>query len=236
MIDYLNAFIAFNAGLLSFFSPCVVVLVPIFLANIAGVRIDQADQTDQAKKVIHATWLFVLGFSITFTVFGLLSAIAAIKFISFERNFSIIAGIFLIIFGLIIAEIINAPLLQRTLKIQIPLNQSKNKLYPLLMGVSFAAGWTPCVGPVLAAILLLAGQSGSVTTGALYLLFYSIGLTLPFLFFGYSIGRSRKILERLIPQLVKIKYLTATVVIALGVLLITGKLGMILSYFYFINN
>lgn len=237
MIDTPNTGIAFIAGLVSFFSPCVVVLVPIFLANLAGVNLKEADLPDRQRLIRQATWLFVIGFTITFTIFGSVSGLLAQQFVQFERYFTLIAGILIIFFGLMIADVVKLGFLMRTFRVKIsPEPGRRSTLYPLLMGIAFAAGWTPCVGPVLAAILLLAGESGSVMIGAFYLLIYSIGLTLPFLFVGYFIGRSQKIIHALTPHLGWLKYVTAAIVVLLGILLISGNLGRLLSYFYFLRS
>jgi len=235
MIEGLNIGVAFIAGLVSFFSPCVVVLVPIFLANLAGVSLKEADLAVSQRLIRRATWLFVIGFTITFAIFGSVSGLLAQQFVQFERYFTLVAGILIIFFGLVIADVIKIGVLMRTFRLPVQTNQHRGTLYPLLMGIAFAAGWTPCVGPVLAAILLLAGESGSAAIGAFYLLIYSIGLTLPFLLTGYFIGRSQKIIHALSPHLGWIKYVTAAIVIMLGLLLISGNLGRLLSYFYFLR-
>lgn len=235
MIESPNLAIAFLAGLISFFSPCVVVIVPIFLANLAGVKLNQADASVQARQIQLSTWLFVIGFALTFTVFGALAGLLAKQFFVFNRYFSILAGGLMIFFGLVIAEIVKIDWLQRTFRWPVSRTPVHNRLYPLLMGTTFAAGWTPCVGPVLAAILLLAGESASAAVGSIYLLSYSIGLMLPFLLAGYAIQRAQKLVYLISPYLGKIKWLTASIVIILGLLLITQNLGRFLSYFYFLK-
>ncbi len=234
MVESINLWIAFFGGLLSFFSPCVVVLVPVFLANVAGVNL-ATDNLDTARQQIRrSTWQFVLGFTITFAIFGSVSGLLAAQFVSFERYFSIAAGILIVFFGLVIADVIKINSLYRTARLQPAKSQDRSRLYPLLMGIGFAAGWTPCVGPVLAAILLLAGESGSAFVGTVYLLAYSLGLMIPFILVGTFIERSRKVIQKLTPHLGWIKYLSAAIIIALGLLLATGNLGRILSYFYFL--
>ncbi len=234
MVDQLNLLIAFTGGLVSFFSPCVVVLVPIFLANIAGVNLRTDDLAQAQKQIRRSTWLFVIGFTITFAIFGSISGLLAAQFVQFEKYFSVIAGALIIFFGLVIADLIKISWLYKTFRVEPKPSGDRSRLYPLLIGVGFAAGWTPCVGPVLAAILLLAGESGSASVGAIYLLAYSLGLMLPFVLVGTFIERSRKVISGLTPHLGWIKYFSAAVVIGLGILLMSGNLGRILSYFYFL--
>jgi len=232
MIESVNVGIALLAGLLSFASPCVVVLVPIFLSNLAGVKIDEADLASTQRRLHLATWLFVIGFTVTFTVFGALAGLFAKQFVNFSYSFNIVAGILIIFFGLTMVEIIKLSWLQKTLRLNV--SNERGRLYPLLMGIAFAAGWTPCVGPVLAAILLLAGASSSVAIGSFYLLVYSLGLMIPFLLVGYFIKSSQAVIHRISRYLNVIKWVAGIIVIGLGVLLITGDLGRFISYFYFL--
>lgn len=233
MVESVNIGIALLAGLLSFASPCVIVLVPIFLSNLAGVNIDETDLPQTQKRIQLATWLFVIGFTITFTVFGAVSGLLAQQFVQFERYFTAIAGVAIILFGLIMLDVIKLSLLQRSLKINI--RASQNKLYPLLMGIAFAAGWTPCVGPILAAILLLAGSSGSALIGSFYLLMYSIGLMIPFLLVGYFMKSSQSLIRKVSKHMNVIKWVSGLIVISLGILLLTGNIGRIFSYLYFLG-
>lgn len=233
MVDSLNLGIAFLAGLLSFASPCVIVLVPIFLSNLAGVKIDQADLPATQRRLHLATWLFVIGFTVTFTIFGALAGLFARQFVDFSYYFNIVAGILIIIFGLTMIDVIKLSWLQKTLRL--PVSNARSSLYPLLMGVAFAAGWTPCVGPVLAAILLLAGTSGSVVAGSFYLIVYSLGLMIPFLLVGYFLKSSQTLIHKVSKYLNIIKWVAGLIVICLGILLITGDLGRFISYFYFLK-
>lgn len=233
MIESLNVGLAFAAGLLSFASPCVIVLVPIFLSNLAGVKIDEADVPGTQRRLHLATWLFVIGFTVTFTIFGAVAGLFARQFVDFSYYFNIIAGILIIFFGLTMVEVIKLSWLQRTLRINV--SKERGTLYPLLMGIAFAAGWTPCVGPVLAAILLLAGASNSVAVGSFYLLIYSLGLMIPFLLVGYFLKSSQTVIHKISRYLNVIKWVAGLIVIGLGILLITGDLGRFISYFYFLR-
>src|SRR5688500_13391616 len=106
MVSQLNLGIAFLAGLVSFLSPCVVVIIPVFLANLAGVNLKDTEAADQQRKLHRATWLFVLGFTIVFTIFGTVSGLLAQQFVQFNKYFSIVAGLLMIFFGLVIADVI----------------------------------------------------------------------------------------------------------------------------------
>lgn len=236
MVDGLNVGIAFLAGLLSFASPCVIVIVPIFLSNVAGVRIDQANLPGIKRDIRRATWLFVIGFTIVFTTFGALSGLAAQQFVTFREYFNIVAGILIIFFGLTMLDVLQLSFLQRTLRLPVEKTEkARSRWHPLLMGIAFAAGWTPCVGPILAAILLQAGSTASAGLGMLYLLAYSLGLMLPFILVGYFLQSSQKFIYKISPYLGVIKWIAGLIVILLGILLISGDLGRVVSYFYFLK-
>src|SRR3989344_1232363 len=235
MVDNLNLLIAFVAGLISFFSPCVVVIVPIFLSNLAGVRSENINDTKLKQHIVYSTLVFVLGFVLVFTIFGIVSGLFAKAFVSYIGYFNIIAGILIIFFGLVTLELIPLQVFQRTLKVNIRNEARYNLSKSFLVGAAFAAGWTPCVGPILAAILLLAGSSATAFSGGVYLIAYGFGLALPFIFFALFISQISGWLKKITPYLKYFNYVAGGFLILLGVLLITGNLGKVASYFYFLR-
>lgn len=235
MIDNLNIFISFFAGFLSFFSPCVVVIIPIFLSNLAGVPFGkELGSTVLRRHVLYSTFSFILGFILVFTVFGILSGLFAQTFAAYIGGFNLVAGILIISFGLVTLEIIPLNLLQRTFKVQVSAAGSYNLVKSFLVGTAFAAGWTPCVGPILAAILLLAGADSTSATGGVYLVFYGLGLAIPFVFFAFFITSVSGWLKKYSYLLRYFNWIAGGFLIALGLLLISGRLGQIAAYFYFL--
>lgn len=235
MVENVNLLIAAFAGFISFFSPCVVVIIPIFLSNLAGVPFDQKDNVVLRRHVLYSTLLFVLGFILVFTLFGILSGFFAQFLAQNIRYFNIIAGALIILFGLVTLEIIPLPIFQRTFKVNVKGPSGYNFLKSFLVGAAFAAGWTPCVGPILAAILVLAGSSATATTGGIYLIAYGLGLALPFIFFALFINRISDWLRKVTPLLKYFNIVAGSFLLALGILLITGKLSQIVSFFYLLT-
>lgn len=132
-------------------------------------------------------------------------------------------------------EILPVPYLQRTFKINVVGPSGYNLFKSFAVGAAFAAGWTPCVGPILAAILLLAGSSATATTGGIYLVAYGLGLALPFIFFAVFISRISNWLKKITSYLKYFNYIAGLFLILLGILLISGQLGRVASYFYFLK-
>ncbi len=235
MVENPTLLLAFIGGLLSFFSPCVVVIIPIFLSNLAGVPFDRKEDAELKKHVLYSTLVFVLGFVSVFTAFGIISGIFAQFFAQYIEIFNLIAGILIIFFGLVTLELVPVPFLQRTFKVNINGVSGYNLFKSFAVGAAFAAGWTPCVGPILAAILLLAGASATAFTGGVYLIAYGLGLAVLFIFFALFISQISGWLKKVTLYLRYFNYVAGTFLILLGVLLISGNLGRLASYFYFLK-
>jgi cytochrome c-type biogenesis protein len=182
------------AGLLSFLSPCVLPLIPGYLSFISGVSVEDLTIREKAKshtfKVFLNTLLFVIGFSLVFVVFGALAPqIGAI--LKYKGIFSKVAGVLVFVFGLHVAGVFRI----RALNYEKRFHTGRKKMGvigSMFIGMAFAFGWTPCIGPILAAILTLASQQSTISQGVVLLLFYSAGLGIPFivtaLLFNYLIG------------------------------------------------
>lgn len=235
MIGNLTLQIAFLAGLSSFFAPCVTVLVPAFLSHMAGVSLSdlQSGDTSRQKAIFLNTLLFILGFTIVFVLLG-----ASIGFFStLIRDFQVwigrIGGIVIIYLGLASLKLVPSPFSR--LQAGLPVRSSVGYLSSVLVGSAFAIGWTPCVGPVLAAILVLAGTSASLTSGVSLLLAYSIGLMLPFLVVGLFTARSSQFLSTH-PRLINtLSILGGISLIILGILVFTNSFAILVSKLYFLS-
>lgn len=227
--------LAFLAGLSSFFAPCVTVLVPAFLSHMAGVSLTdlQTGSTSRQKTIFLNTLLFIIGFTAIFVLLG-----ASLGFLStLVRDFQVwlgrVGGVVIIYLGLASLKLVPSPF--AGLHGGLPVKRSVGYLSSLLVGASFAIGWTPCVGPVLAAILVLAGTSVSVTTGVILLLVYSLGLMLPFLIVGLFTARSARFLSAH-PKLINtLSYLGGIILIILGILVFTGNFALLVAKLYFLS-
>ncbi|GHV64291.1 hypothetical protein AGMMS49587_16380 [Spirochaetia bacterium] len=165
----LSIFLAFAAGLLSFLSPCVLPIIPSYLCIIGGVR----------SHLVAGTVSFILGFSAVFIVLSILLSTTLFLLGGISRYITIAAGIIVIILGLnVIFDFLSFLNYEKRFHLN---KRPRGIAGTFLAGAAFGAGWTPCVGPILGSILLLAGQSGKTATAALYLAVYSAGLGLPFL-------------------------------------------------------
>lgn len=177
-----NGFIAFIEGLLSFFAPCILPLVPSFLIYISGASINQAgdlaDKTHRNKIIIHSLF-FIAGFSFMFISLGFSSSILGDIFSRYEKWIMRIGGVVLILMGLSMLNVIKISFLSREKMVHLN-HKPAGYFGSFVVGLTFSLGWTPCIGPVLASILLIACTSGSKFSGAMLLGLYSLGLAIPF--------------------------------------------------------
>ena len=173
--------IALGAGLISFLSPCVLPLIPGYISYITGSSLNELIE----KKNINLfpIILFTLGFSIIFIIFGAASTFLGQVLLQNSYELRVAAGLVIIILSLHIIGVINIKFLNYEKRVQT--NISKNIFSPILIGMAFAFGWTPCIGPILGSILVLASTEESLGRGILLLFFYSIGLAIPFILSGY---------------------------------------------------
>ena len=182
--------VAFGAGLVSFFSPCVAPLVPGYVSFISGVSMqDLADfRPTQTRRVLGSTLLFVAGFTFVFVLLGASASLFGGLLEEYRRPLGRIAGGVMIVMGLVVIGVLQAPVLLRERRCH-PSGRPLGVAAPLLLGMAFAFGWTPCIGPVLASILFYAGTAETVGNGALLLLLYSLGLGVPFVLTGLAFSR-----------------------------------------------
>lgn len=225
--------LAFLAGLTSFFAPCVTVLVPAFLSHMAGVSLSDVNDQSTQRKIFLNTLLFIVGFTVVFVLLG-----ASLGFLSqFVRDFQIwisrIGGLVIIYLGLASLKLVPSPF--SAVHTGLPVARASGYLSSTLVGSAFAIGWTPCVGPVLAAILVLAGTTASLASGITLLLVYSLGLMLPFLIVGLFTARSAQFLSTH-PKLINtLSYVGGTILIILGILVFTGSFAQLVAKLYFLS-
>ena len=230
----LSVGIAFLAGLVSFLSPCMLPLVPIFLAQLVGQSTyqsahDQGDQPARLLTFLHAV-MFVLGFTLAFVALGATASTLGGFLRVHQLQLRQIGGILLIIIGLHLIGIVKIPFLYWQKRFAFhPTRPS----YPasLLIGVIFAIGWTPCISLFLGSILGLAATAATLRQGVMLLLFYSLGMGLPFLLLGLGVDQASRILKWLKPHLGKIEVATGVVMILVGVMIYFNWLVYLNRYF-----
>lgn len=219
--------IAFAAGLVSFLSPCVLPLIPGFLSYLAGSTL--SDAKVKRWSIFLSSVFFVLGFSTIFAIIGvLLNTVLSSWAIHFQVWVSRIGGAFIILFGLFLTGLIAPAFLEREYKLKPSLHIASRHLSSFLFGAAFAAGWTPCVGPVLGSILVLA----TVSPGSSFalLLSYSFGLGLPFLLVGLFASQAADFIKRYRSVLRWVNVLFGFLLIFIGILVFTERLDVIANF------
>src|SRR5512143_100494 len=233
--------LAFLAGLASFLSPCVFSLVPAYVSYLGGRAVRQAGTVDQAA-VRANRWVtfthglaFVLGFSVVFVVLGV--AVSAAGGILYDIRYYLakIGGVVVIVLGLHMMGVLRIPFLEYDLRVHDAPSNRWGYLSSALLGVFFSAGWSPCVGPVLGAILTLAINGGSVALGAKLLSAYSAGLAVPFLAAALGIGWVTTILRRYNKVMHYVEIAMGVVLVIVGVMLFAGIFELIARYGYYVN-
>ncbi|MDX8382726.1 MAG: cytochrome c biogenesis protein CcdA [Ghiorsea sp.] len=231
---------ALVAGLLSFLSPCVLPLVPAYLSFISGVSVDalRGDESidhDAVRKraMIQSLW-FVLGFSLVFIALGASATFLGQWLLSNMAALAKVAGIIIIIFGLHYTGLIRIPFLMMDARLNTEGVQSTSGVGALLLGSAFAFGWTPCIGPILGAILAMAGMQGQIGEGMMLLVMYSIGLGIPFLLAAYATNAFLNWSQRFKKHLHAVEVLSGSLLIAVGVMIFLGSFsevsGILLEY------
>jgi cytochrome c-type biogenesis protein len=217
---------AFSAGLLSFLSPCVLPLIPSFLVYITGLSFEQLMQETQTKPmrrtaIIHAT-AFILGFSAVFILFGASATAAGQLLLTYQAEIRQIGGALIVLFGLYLMGVLNLRFLmvEKRLNLQ---RRPAGTIGTFLVGCAFAAGWTPCVGPILGSILLVASTSSSVVGGMELLAFYSLGLAIPLFLAALSLGAFLGYAKRLNRYLKPVSVASGVFLVLLGVMFFTNE-------------
>lgn len=231
----INLVVAFSAGFASFLAPCVVPLVPTYVSFISGVSFSELSKESSPRYtslVLLNSLLYILGFSLVFVLLGLSASALGNVLLVNRVELLRIGGIFIILFGLFTLGIFNKfTFFQREAQFQLPASLRRVKyLGPFLIGTTFALAWTPCVVPILGAILALAATSQSLASGGLLLFVYGLGISLPFLIIALTIGSSYKLLKRLGPYLKYINWTAGILLIAIGILLVSEKYNVFTGY------
>lgn len=223
---------AFLAGLASFLSPCVLPLVPIYLAQLVGHSVNQADQRTIGNRMntfLHAL-MFVVGFTLAFVSLGATASTVGSFLRTYQFLLRQVGGIILILFGLQMIGILKIPWLYLQKRFEFHPSRPSYSA-SLLFGIIFAIGWTPCVGLILGPILSLAASAATLRQGVTLLLVYSLGLGIPFLLLGLGVDQLSRGLKKLKPHLGKIEVGTGIVMILAGIFIFFNLLPSLNHFF-----
>ena len=232
-MNELSVLVVFTAGLFSFLSPCVLPLIPSYLSFLSGVSLEEMRsvtmQGDIRRRVVLNSLFFILGFSIVFISLGASASYLGSLFVSYRTFIRTLGGILIVLVGLYLIGVFKVPFLERYLQFNLK-GKPTGYFGSVLVGITFALAWTPCVGPILGAVLTLAGTSAEVDRGMLLLATYAAGLGLPFFlsalamnsFFQFSQGFRRYI---------RAVHVTAGILLlVVGVLILTDYLTILNAY------
>ncbi len=224
---------ALLAGLLSFVSPCVLPIVPPYLAYLAGVSFSQLGSDDvppgTSRRIFLTAILFVLGFSTVFVALGATASLIGQSIARYFDTLSVIAGVLIIAMGLHFLGVFRIAMLYREVRLDVA-KKPAGLIGAYVMGLAFAFGWTPCVGPVLAAILFVAGAEETAMRGAVLLAVYSLGIGIPFLIAALFASRFIGWANRFKKHMVMVEKAMGGLLVVTGVLFITGSMSLIAQW------
>ena len=230
--------VAFLAGLISFLSPCVLPIIPGYISYISGTSLDKLIKKERNLIVIK-TIFFTLGFSFVFIALGSTASLLGNILLVNSNLFRILAGTIIVIFSLQLLEIINFKFMNRDIKL--PTDKYKhNLIFPLVVGIAFGFGWTPCIGPILGSILALAATEETMFKAIILLSFYSLGLAIPFVLSGYLMQKFLMFSKNFKKNINLVSKIGGFTLLITGILILTNQLQVlgyyILNTFPFLQN
>jgi len=224
---------AFLAGLISFVSPCVLPIVPPYMAYLAGLTFDELQSEERGaeatRRLVLAALGFVLGFTTVFVALGATASVVGQTIAQYFDVLAIVAGAIIIVMGLHFLGVFRIALFYREARVQVN-RKPTGVLSAYVMGLAFAFGWTPCVGPVLAAILFVAGAEGTAARGAMLLAIYSLGIGLPFLLAAVFATRFLGWAARFKRHMHKVEMAMGGILVLTGILFMTGQMTAIANW------
>ncbi len=227
-VGYITAFLG---GVLSFLSPCVLPLIPSYVSFITGISFDDFKSGDRArirKLTIINSSAFVIGFSTVFVLLGVSSSFVGKLLAVYYDHIRIVGGIIIIIFGLYVMGVLKLNFLASEKRIHLQ-SKPRGHFGSFIVGLTFGAGWTPCIGPILGSILLIASTTGSALQGFYLLLIYSLGLAIPFIVTSLAINSFLSHFSAIQKYMKFIMIISGLLLISFGVILLTDKVYLLLS-------
>lgn len=220
--------VAFSAGLLSFLSPCVLPLVPSYLGFITGMSLEDVERS-RRTALVH-TLLFVLGFTLIFLTLGATATLLGRFLLSQQQWISRAGGVLVILFGLVLMGVIRVGALSGERRVHLA-NKPLGYLGTVAVGAAFAAGWTPCLGPILGGILTYTANDANLGRGLALLGAYSLGLALPFIVASVALGKFFTVFAWLRKHLGLVNKIAGVLLVAVGVLMVTDRFAVLSGWF-----
>ena len=232
-LPQISVLAAFSAGLLSFVSPCVLPLVPSYISYITGLSVEQLTDVSEREKfkkaIVLNSLLFIAGFSAVFIAFGASASLLGQVLVTYQESIRRIGGVLIVVFGLYLLGVLNLNFLKMEHRYQFR-NRPAGYLGSFFIGVAFAAGWTPCVGPVLGSILLYAGTTDSLVDGVVLLTSYSLGLGLPLFLTALGVDRFLAYFKEVRAYLWGVSTVSGVLLVVVGVMIYANSLTMVTSF------
>jgi cytochrome c-type biogenesis protein len=229
-----TVYLAFTAGLLSFISPCVLPLIPSYVSYITGISFEEltAGEPDVKirKIILFNSVAFVLGFSLVFIALGATISLLGQYFAVYKDVLRKVGAVFIVFMGLHIIGVVNIKALQRDKRLHLFKDKPLGYIGSFVVGIGFAAGWTPCIGPILASILIVAGASESLGKGIWLLVVYSLGLAVPFLLTSLGINRFLRFFNKFQRQMRVVSVVSGLFLITIGVMIYTNYFLIFTGY------
>jgi cytochrome c-type biogenesis protein len=219
--------LAFSAGLLSFVSPCVLPLIPSYLTFVTGVGFDDLGSSRRAA-LVHAL-LFVLGFTLIFVALGASATALGRVLIAYRVWITRLGGALVVLFGLYLLGVVRVALFDRERRVHLA-NKPVGYLGTVLVGIAFGAGWTPCLGPILGAILTYTAATADLSRGLPLLLAYSLGLALPFLLAAVAVERFLETVTKLRPHLARVSQVSGVLLVLVGGMMMLDYFTVLATY------
>ncbi len=223
----LGLLLAFSAGLLSFVSPCVLPLIPSYLTFVTGVGFDELGSSRRAA-LVHAL-LFVLGFTLIFVALGASATVLGRLLIAYRVWITRVGGALVVLFGLYLLGVVRVSAFDRDRRVHLA-NKPVGYLGSVLVGVAFGAGWTPCLGPILGAILTYTAATADLARGLPLLLAYSLGLAIPFLLAAVAVERFLETVTRFRPHLARVSQVSGALLVIVGILMMLDLFTVMGTY------
>jgi len=228
-----NFFVAFAAGIFSFLSPCVLPLIPSYLSFVSGVSLDEM-RSDQAEarvrsRVVLNSVAFILGFSLVFVSLGASASYLGSLFLGYRNVIRLLGGLFVLVVGFYLVGLVKIAALERYLQFNLK-DKPAGYLGSVLVGITFAVAWTPCVGPILGAILAIASSSGEIGRGVLLLSTYAAGLSFPFFLSALAVNSFFQFSQKFRRYIQLVHMMGGVLLIVVGLLLLTDTMTFLNAY------